>query len=254
MSENFTNSELLLQYLDGELQGDQLYAIKKSIDENPSISEELEKLQMAKEAFKSYALKNKIGSIHIEMMQEFKRKGTFKTGITRKLFPQSLRIAAIIIILVGVPVLYQYFTATPEILFSENFHPFALHETRGKSGSSLEKAYKNERMDAVIQEFNQLQDPQPEDFFLAGNAFLRSQQPAKAIQAFVELQVRNKIENKQYFEEDAEYYLALSYLDNNEPVKALPIFEKIHADENHQYNKKVSFWFLRKVRRLGSTK
>ena len=254
MSENFTNTELLIQYMDGELQGDQMAAIKKSIDENPSIREELENLQLAREAVKSYGLKNKISSIHSEMMQELKENAASKNGITRKLFKYSLRIAALIIVLFGISVIYQYFSATPEKLFSENFHAFALHETRGASAFPLEDAYKNDKLNEVIEQFANLKDPQSEDYFLAGNAFLARHQPAKAIQAFNSLQEKNKTYNTHHFEEDAEYYLALSYLDNNEAAKAIPIFEKIRADKNHTYHKKISSWFLLKVQRLRTAK
>jgi hypothetical protein len=40
--------------------------------------------------------------------------------------------------------------------------------------------------------------------------------------------VKNENKNR-FFQEDAEYYLAMSYL-NKESNKAMPIFEKIYAD------------------------
>ncbi len=51
--------------------------------------------------------------------------------------------------------------------------------------------------------------------------------------------------------DDAEYYLALSYLKNNETAEALPLFKKIHNNKAHLYNNKVSSWFLRKLQLLS---
>ena len=104
-------------------------------------------------------------------------------------------------------------------------------------------------MDSVIQLFSGLKNPQASDYFLAGNAFLSRHQPVKAIESFLTLEQINSNSSSPSFEEDTEYYLALSYLDNQEPGKALPLLEKIHADPNHPYHKKVSTWFLLKVKK-----
>ena len=254
MNNNYTTTELLIQYIDGELEGEQLDAIKKSIDEDDSTREEFERLQLAKDAVKSYGLKTKIGNIHQEMMDEHREGDLSKTGIVSMVLKYTLRIAAIAIFVTGSFSLYQYFTTSPEKLFNESFTAFSLHENRGLSTSALEDAYKKENMKEVIQQFNLLKDPKPEDFFLAGNAFLSTQKPAKAIAVFEALQQKNKINNEHFFEEDAEYYLALGYLDNNETEKAIPILEKINKDSGHPYNKKVTDWFLRKAKRISQKK
>jgi tetratricopeptide (TPR) repeat protein len=167
----------------------------------------------------------------------------------RKIYQYGVRIAAVLIILFGLSVFYQYLTATPEKLFNENYQSYNLRETRGVSANSLEFWYKKGNMDSLIQEFNGLKSPQTEDYFLVGNAFLITHQPAKAIESFLAIDQINKTANTHSYEEDAEYYLALSWLDNKEPGKALPVLEKIHADPGHPYNKKVSAWFLMKVKR-----
>ncbi len=66
---------------------------------------------------------------------------------------------------------------------------------------------------------------------------------AEAIATFQILMERNKKANTDFFEDDAEYYLAMSYLNNHELQKAMPIFEKIQSDPDHKYNGDVSEWF-----------
>ena len=251
MNENSTHTDLLIQYLDGELQGEQLSAIKKDLQENPSSREELENLRLAKEAARSYGLKTRIGSIHTEMMYELKKPGVPKSKVIALISQYGLRVAAVLIILFGVSALYQYITATPEKLFNENFHAFDLHTTRGSSVTSLEDLYEKGDMTGLIRQFTNMKSPGAKDYFLAGNAYLSTHQPALAIEAFLSLEQLNKSINTHFFEEDAEYYLALSYLADHETSKALIIFQKIHANPDHPYHAAVSSWFLSKVKRAS---
>lgn len=253
MNENSTHTDLLIQFLDGELQGEQLSALEKDIQQNPSSREELENLRLAKEAASSYGLKTRIASIHNEMMHELKKPGVPKSKLISLVTQYGLRVAAVLIILFGVSALYQYITATPEKLFSENFHAFDLRTTRGSSVTSLEDLYEKGDMSGLIQQFTRMKSPEAKDYFLAGNAYLSTHQPAMAIEAFISLEQLNKSKNTHFFEEDAEYYLALGYLGDHEPAKALLIFEKIHANPNHPYHSAVSSWFLSKVKHANQS-
>ena len=251
MNENSTHTETLIQYLDGELQGEELEILKKNLANNQSLREELENLQLAREAARRFGLKSKINDIHSEMMHEMKADKPERARVRRMFIQTGLRVAAVLIVLVGLSALYQYFTTSPEKLFSENYQPYIIHEMRGESGNSpLQEKYRTGKMDSVIQEFNSLSAPKPEEYILAGIAFLENNQPEKAIKAFQELIQKNTESKTDYFEDDAEYYLAMSYLKNREPEKALPILEKIQADPRHPYGSKLSKWFILKVKSL----
>src|SRR4029077_4715620 len=145
--------------------------------------------------------------------------------------------------------MYNYVTLTPKKIFRENYQPYELHVMRGSSDNSpLKEAYKNGNMDSVIWEFNSLNAPQPEEYLLAGIAFLEKNQPEKAIETFKAMIQKNENSKTDFFEQDAEYYLAMSYLGNHEPLKAMPIFERINADSENPYNSNVSEWFLLNVK------
>jgi tetratricopeptide (TPR) repeat protein len=249
MSEHSTNTDLLIQYLDGELEGAQLESVKNSIETDPVIREEYENLALAKQAVASYGLQEKIRSIHPEMMQELGKIQTGPMGITRMIYKYSVRVAAVLIVLFGVSFMYKYYTSTPEKLFSENFHSYDLRITRGSNGSSLEDLYEKGDMAGLISQFNKLKSPQAPDYFLAANAYLNMHHPDTAIAIFINLQDLNRQSHTHYYEEDIEYFLALSYLGNKEPAKALPLFEKIHASPNHPFHQAVSAWFLTRLKR-----
>jgi tetratricopeptide (TPR) repeat protein len=248
MNENSTHTEQLIQYIDGELAGDQFEFVKKNIEESKAWREEYENLQLAREAMKSYGLKSRIHVIHEEMMSELKTTAASDTGIIRRMLPATLRIAVILVALLGLSAIYQYMVATPEKLFEENFKVFQLRETRSVSINSLEEVYKSGNSELVIKAFTQLKSAQAEDYFLAGNAYLILGEPSNAIAAFLAVEQFNRTHNTHSFEEDAEYYLGLSYLANNESTKALAIFEKIQADPSNAYHSKVSSWFMGKLK------
>lgn len=249
MNENSTTTELLIQYLDGDLDEAKAREIKTSIDENVLVKEELDKLRTAKDAITSYGLKNKVASIHKEMMLELNQTPA-QTGVVRSMLWYGLRIAAMIIFVTGSFIAYQYYSATPAKLYSENFASFTMHETRGTNASALQTAYQTGNMQEVINRFQSIQQPVAEDYFFAGNAYLNTSQPSKAIETFKLLQEKNKTDNTHYYEEDTEYYLAMGYLANNNAAKALPLLEKINGDVNHPYHQFVGKWLLTKLHRI----
>jgi tetratricopeptide (TPR) repeat protein len=160
-----------------------------------------------------------------------------------------------LIIMLELSGLYMYFNNSPAKLFSKNYHPYQPHITRGISGgSSTKNAYSDGNMDSVISAFNKDNAPVPEEYLLAGIAFLEKNQPTKAIETFQQLIQRNAEAKTDFFEEDAEYYLAMSYLSNNETEKAMPIFEKIQSDPEHPYNSQVSDWFVLNIKTLIAKK
>lgn len=164
------------------------------------------------------------------------------------MFPPGLRVAATVIVLAAISALYQYMLATPDKLFAENFKLFTVRETSGGSYNAMEDAYKKGNAEEVIQQFQALKTPAAEDCLLAGNAYLVSRNPEKAIESFSAIQQINKTSNTHAFEADAEFYLALSYLANQQPAMALPLFEKIHADGRHPFHSKASSWFITRLR------
>ena len=254
MNNNSTNPDELIQLLDGELQGESLQLLQQKIAGNPQLAADLENLRLAKAAVASYGLKKTIGNIHAEMMQELDTDAVpLRIGM-RRIIQYTMRIAAMLAIVLGSTALYQYFSVTPEKLFSENYQAFTLRETRGSRSTALETLYKKGDFAAVINAFSQLTAPQPTDYFLTGCAALGNNNAAAAIASLLALQEHNQQNKTHFYEDDATYYLALAYLQNKELDKALPLFEKIHSDPGHPYHSRISGWWLRKLQRLAHKK
>jgi tetratricopeptide (TPR) repeat protein len=162
--------------------------------------------------------------------------------------PRLMRVAAIVIFAIGMVTLYQYLRLSSADLYGENLQAFTIRESRGETADQpLKQAFKNDLMQEVIRLLQQSPTPSPEDYFLAGNAYLALGQPAEAINAFQQVQMINQQQRTHVLGDEAEYYLAMSYLDNRQPALALPIFKKIHDDPAQLYHDKVSGWFLFKL-------
>jgi tetratricopeptide (TPR) repeat protein len=146
--------------------------------------------------------------------------------------------------------LYLYINANPKKLFSENYRRYERIVLRGASAnpSNLEEAYMEGNMDSVILDYKKLNSLTPEEYLLAGIAYLEKNQSDKAIVTFKKLIKINQDAKTDYFEDAAEYYLAMSYLNNMEPEKAMPIFEKIKADPENRYYSDVDDLLLLNVR------
>jgi tetratricopeptide (TPR) repeat protein len=177
------------------------------------------------DALKAYGLKQDIQRIHKEMMQQLPGKRSIAP--VKPLFGLWNKIAAAILVLIIGTIAFVYFDSTSENLFRSNYVAYEESPQRGNETASSATREK----------------------FLQGQAFLKSGDHDKAILAFSEILAgNNNKSSEKILNDDAEYYLALSYLDADQPENALPIFQKIHDNPDHLYNDEVSSWYLLKLR------
>ena len=165
---------------------------------------------------------------------------------------KAFRVAATVIILLGVASVYEYLTLSSNSLFKNNFQEYSLHENRGSNNESMiEQEYKLSHLSKVMELFSEEQSKTLQDYFIAGNAYLQLDNTSDAIKCFLSVQQINALQHTHFYQDDAEYYLAMSYVENNELSKAIPLFEKIYADSDHLYHSKVTWWFLKRLQLLG---
>jgi tetratricopeptide (TPR) repeat protein len=249
MNNNYTNSDLLVQYLDNELSDEEKLRIENELKNNTTMQQELQNLILAKDAVKTYGVKQKVATIHKEMMGEMATaKKAPKLGLVRSIARTSMRIAAsLLIVMLGLGV-YQYATLTPDKLFAENYQPYTLNVTRGVAETdAMEKAYQQKDYAGVINQFTALPAAAQKENFFAGQSYLATKDYAKAVTCFKKVIALNVADKKNIFNDDAEYYLALSYLKNDELRFARPIFINISNNPNHLYNDKITNSVIRKL-------
>jgi tetratricopeptide (TPR) repeat protein len=255
MSDNYTHNESLIQYLDGELPQEQIKDLEAAIATDAGLRERLQNLRATREWVKMYGLRQQVQAIHTEMMPQIRptiERADDQHGLGRRgrvaIMPRLMRAAAIVVFALGMVTLYQYLRLSSAGLYGDNTRAFTLRESRGGTdGQALKQAYQSDRMQETIRIFQQTPNPSPADYFLSGNAYLALGQPADAIHCFRQVQALNQQQQTHVFADDAEYYLAMSYLANRQPAMALPIFEKIHNDPGQLYHDRVGRWFLFKM-------
>lgn len=254
MNENFTISETLVRYLDNELEEAERQELEQKLATDAALQTELENLRLAQHAVKHYGLRQQVSGIHREMIQELRQEKMAPPNIVRRIGRYSLRVAAAIIILLAVGVAYEYSTLSSGGLFKDDYSPYQLAQTRGTVNSSLQQEYSQSNMPGVTALFEQEAAPSIEDYFIAGNAYMQQNKAAKAIVCFVSIQQKNAQSNTHIYGEDADYYLGLAYLQNDEPKKALPLLTQVYNDKTNSYHDKISGWQLRKIEWLAGKK
>ncbi len=251
MDNNLHNSEKLVRYIDDELNEAELKALRRELETNSSLQQELNNLLITKDVIKNYGIVQKVNGIHKTMMLDLATDIYSTKAVIRKFPKMIISIAASIIIIMGLFGLYQYLTISPNNLYQEKYTPYQLAVMRGTTAeSTITSAYSEKRYDSVIALYNQMKEPTMNEQFLTAQSYLNKADYSNAITLFTTIVEKNNSAHLSVLEDEAEYYLALGYVKNNEAAKALPLFEKMYNDKNHVYHNKIDRWYLAKIQLL----
>lgn len=169
----------------------------------------------------------------------------------RRIVHYSVTVAASVLLIIVCIVGYNFYRLSSDRLFAENYSAYEL-TIRGKNDnteSKIEKAYREKNYAEVIK-LNANSVLSIKDIFLTGMSFLESNDPARAISNFQVVIADVKDDKNSALKDATEYYLALSYLKNNDYDQALELMNTIHDSSSHLYTKKFSRKYINKVKRL----
>ena len=235
-----TNKNILVDHLDETLQGRSLPEAEVLLAQDSNAREEWQYLQLAVEAIQHEGLFNQVRAIR-ESSQQQTPVVSMKRSVVRTLFRNSMRVAASLLFLVLAVATYKYITTSTGDLYTENYTAFNLSVSRGsEAGNQIEQAYRNKDWQGVINTFSQADSFNNKSLFLIGIAYMEIKQYGNAIQQFNSILDHNLQTGDDYFNDDAEYYLALSYLANKQAPEAVSLIQKIKADKAHLYNQKAA--------------
>ena len=174
-----------------------------------------------------------------------------KSSNVRSIIRYSVAGAASILLIFIVIEGYKFYTLSPEKLFAENYTAYELTTTRDgndSTGSKIEKAYKEKNYSEVIN-LNRLSVLSIKDVFLTGMAFLETKDYSRAVRSF-QVVISDSKDNKAVLKDEAEYYLALAYLQDRDYDQAIELMNAIHDNSLHAYTKKFSRKYINRVKRL----
>lgn len=239
---------ILTRYLDGELTAPEKEKLEEELLTNQSLKDELESLRLAREAVRLYGLKQQVGTIHAQMMKELPRS---KQKIHRvgKAVRYVIAIAASVLLIVGAYVIYNFVTLSSDKVYASKYQSYELATFRDgeTTESATEKAFRAKNYRKVIQ---LSASGGVKEKFLCGVSSMELKDNTSAIECFNAVLEENIRTKKQTFQDETEYYLALTYIRNKDYDLALDLLSAIHNDPEHLYNEKVTGKLLRQVRML----
>jgi tetratricopeptide (TPR) repeat protein len=242
---------LLIDHIDGILPADKKQQLEKQLAADPIIKEEWENLLGTAEAVKLYGLQQKVGTIHRDMMTELQTPVRTISPV-RRIVRYTIAVAAsVLLVALGITG-YNFYQLSPDKVFTENYSFYEVSNTRG-SGSTIteaEKAYQEKNYKEVISIHDQGSEAGQLTEFLAGVSALELDNNSKAITCFKEVMETNRQTNNKMLEDEAEYYLSLSYIRNRDYDFALELMKKIQDDPGHLYNEKITGKLIRQVKLL----
>lgn len=149
----------------------------------------------------------------------------------------SLRICALGMALLGCMAIYKYYSVTARALYQNYYSSYDLGTTRGTGPSdTLEEAYKSKDWNKVVRLYNEESAKTAKYYFLAGMADLELHQYQIAEEQFQAVLAENAKNHDRYFKDEAEYFLAFSYLMNGESGKAVRLLSTIRKNKDHFYS------------------
>lgn len=207
---------------------------------DPDAAREYGYLRMAVEGVQEAGLYEQVESVKNRWMAQ-KAMSTASTApagaVIRNISRIAMRVAACILILAGGSAIYKYMSTSANHIYSEFSQPYELNTSRGAvAPDEMDEAYRNKNWTAVTELFNKKKDKNNKTYFLAGMAALESRHYDDAIGMFQQVIAANTQSGGDYFEDEAEFYLAMSWLARNEVKEAMPLLDKIRADKNHLYH------------------
>jgi hypothetical protein len=155
-------------------------------------------------------------------------------AIVRSLYRTSLRVAAILLLIVGSATLYKYISVNDRSIYDKQFLSFELTNTRGAQNRESEtEAYRSGNWNEVVKIYSSSNKKSNKNTFLAALSQMQLNHFQEAVTLFEEL--LNTKSDDHSFQEETEYYLSLAYLMNHQDLKSMQLINKIKADPNHTY-------------------
>jgi len=170
-----------------------------------------------------------------------------KSVSVKKILRYGMAIVAGIFLVVAIVKIYQFLQLSTDGLYREVFVNYQLPLTNDTSLSDrakIEDMYRKKNFKAIIAEAKRPRVPDDKTFLLIGISYLETNDPFNAIATFRQIKPTGD------YKQEAQYYLSLAYLRNNDYDQALGLMQQIKNNKSHGYHEHFSSSFLDKIRML----
>ncbi|HTL07016.1 MAG TPA: hypothetical protein VL307_02125 [Chitinophagaceae bacterium] len=238
-----SKEEILIDYLDNNLSPEDREKVVTLLQTDEDAQQSLDALQWSVAAIREQAIVDQVQQVRASLASSAKivaLPANRSTGIVRSFTRNSMKVAAILFLLVTAGGIIKYSTTSNTSVYMDNFSSFDIATARGNSSDdAVELAYRKKDWKAVEDIAAAANEKTAKNAFLAGMAALELKDYNQAIASFSAVLQKNSRATEAYYQDEAEYYLAMSYLAANRGAAALPILQKIRADKDHIFYKKA---------------
>jgi tetratricopeptide (TPR) repeat protein len=161
--------------------------------------------------------------------------------------------AAVLILIPALAFMYLTVTNNTEKLYNGEYQAYHFNVDRSAenaTASSVATLYQQGQFDAAVTQYANITSPSVTEQMAAGFAFMELGRFKESSQLFERVLQRNTASRNKAYNDEAEYYLALSYLKLDEAGKAYALFNKIYSDKDHTYNGTITKWFIIRLKWL----
>ena len=230
-------AQTLIDHLDSGLQGQASTEMDLRISNDPEAAQEWLYIRLAVDAVQETGLYEQVGGVKTEWKMQQSADSKPSGAVVRPLYKNVLRVAACLVIVSGIASLTKYFSTSSEGVYDKYYSSYSLNTSRGATAADAqEQAYVNKNWAGVLSAFEATKDKSNKTYFLGGMADLELKKYDDAIAKFQHIIAANALSGGDYFQDEAEFYLAMSWLGRGDANEALPLLEKIKANNNHLYH------------------
>lgn len=251
MQNNYTMEEWLDAYSKGTITIDEVKARLSEADYNLFLAEAATH-KTAVDIVQRYNLLQQVRSVHEAYMAE--KKPVKNNRVITLYMKRILQVAAIFIITAASGYTFIVSTTTREDLVQQLSREYYLQTNRtNETGniSAIVQEFNAKNFTAVITSFHQLNKPTSREYFLAGYAYLQTGAYSDAAGIFKKIIEKNKNTSERLYNDEAEYYLFLSYIQLKQYKDAYEYAKIISNDKYHTYYENINTWLLLKLKLLS---
>ena len=173
---------LLIDHLDNNLMGAGLPEAEALIRDDKDMAKEWQYLLAAVDAIQESGLFNQVSAVRKQYQAKQQTDAKPAGAIVRNIYKNALRIAAIVLIVIGAAVAYKYITVSSASVYNEYYSSFELNTTRGaENADAIDQAYRNKNWSSVISLSNSSTQKTNKTYFLTAMANLELKKYNEAI-------------------------------------------------------------------------
>ena len=238
-----STEEILIDYLDNTLAPEQHQQVMNLLETDANTQQSLETLQLSVALIREQAILEQVQDARASFAGGAKlvaMPASRGTAVVRSFSRSFMKVAAVLLLVIAVGGIVKYTNTSNTSVYMDNYSSFDVATARGNNNDdAVELAYRKKDWKTVETLVAAEKEKTAKNWFLAGMAALELKEYNQAIASFNAVIQKNKGAADAYYQDEAEYYLAMSYLAANRGADALPILQKIRADKDHIFYKKA---------------